>query len=131
MPNPLNDGLAQLFYAAGDAALQGDLKAISVCLESVKPLLSAIKERQEAESKKQKVYEVHLTSYGDRKINVIKELRTHIKGLGLKQAKEMAESAPTVALKTEHENVAVAFRQGLIAAGGTAEIRETVVSEAA
>jgi large subunit ribosomal protein L7/L12 len=38
-------------------------------------------------------FDVILASFGEKKINVIKEVRT-ITGLGLKEAKELVESAP-------------------------------------
>lgn len=45
----------------------------------------------EAEEKSE--YDVILESFGDRKINVIKEVKS-ITGMGLKEAKELVESAP-------------------------------------
>lgn len=40
-------------------------------------------------------FDVVLESFGEKKINVIKVLRKEVSGLGLKEAKEMVESAPT------------------------------------
>ena len=45
-------------------------------------------------------FTVTLTNAGDKKLNVIKEIRT-ITGLGLKEAKDLVEGAP----KTEKESV--------------------------
>ena len=39
-------------------------------------------------------FEIHLAAAGDKKINVIKEVRT-ITGLGLKEAKDLVEGAPS------------------------------------
>src|SRR5690606_12584617 len=39
-------------------------------------------------------FDVHLKSFGDKKINVIKAIREIIPGLGLKEAKTLVESAP-------------------------------------
>ena len=39
-------------------------------------------------------FEIHLAASGDKKINVIKEVRT-ITGLGLKEAKDLVEGAPS------------------------------------
>ena len=40
-------------------------------------------------------FDVELTEFGDKKLNVIKAIR-EITGLGLKEAKELVESAPKV-----------------------------------
>jgi large subunit ribosomal protein L7/L12 len=47
---------------------------------------------EQAEEKTE--FDVILTSFGDKKIQVIKEIRV-ITGLGLKEAKSLVESAPT------------------------------------
>ena len=39
-------------------------------------------------------FDVHLKSFGEKKINVIKAVRELIPGLGLKEAKTLVESAP-------------------------------------
>jgi large subunit ribosomal protein L7/L12 len=49
---------------------------------------------KEAEEEKQD-YEVVLTSFGDKKINVIKVVREVVEGLGLKEAKEMVDGVPS------------------------------------
>jgi large subunit ribosomal protein L7/L12 len=46
-----------------------------------------------AAAEEQTEFTVVLTSFGDKKINVIKEVRA-LTGLGLKEAKELVESAP-------------------------------------
>ena len=48
---------------------------------------------QEAVSEEKNEFDVILTSFGEKKINVIKEIRG-ITGLGLKEAKEFVESCP-------------------------------------
>ena len=47
----------------------------------------------EAVAEEQTEFDVILLSFGDKKIQVIKEVRT-ITGLGLKEAKDLVESAP-------------------------------------
>jgi large subunit ribosomal protein L7/L12 len=47
----------------------------------------------EAEEEKTE-FDVVLKSFGDKKINVIKTVRQLVPGLGLKEAKELVESAP-------------------------------------
>ena len=46
------------------------------------------------QAEEQTEFDLILTSFGDKKIQVIKEVRA-ITGLGLKEAKELVESAPT------------------------------------
>lgn len=48
-----------------------------------------------AEEEEQSEFDVELTEFGDKKLNVIKAIR-EITGLGLKEAKELVESAPKV-----------------------------------
>ena len=48
---------------------------------------------QEAATEEKNEFDVILTSFGEKKINVIKEIRG-ITGLGLKEAKEFVESCP-------------------------------------
>jgi large subunit ribosomal protein L7/L12 len=66
-------------------------------------------------------FNIVLKSFGDNKINVIKEVRT-ITGLGLKEAKDLVEGAP----KTLKEGVAKAeaeeIKKKLEAAGATVEL---------
>ena len=47
-----------------------------------------------AASEEKTEFELHLAASGDKKINVIKEVRT-ITGLGLKEAKDLVEGAPS------------------------------------
>jgi large subunit ribosomal protein L7/L12 len=67
-------------------------------------------------------FDVILTAHGDKKINVIKEVRA-ITGLGLKEAKDLVESPP----KPVKEGIAKAdaekIKAQLEAAGATVEIK--------
>ena len=67
-------------------------------------------------------FEVHLTSFGDKKIAVIKAVR-EVTSLGLKEAKDLVESAPTVVKegvsKEEAEEIKAKFEQ----AGAQADIK--------
>ena len=55
-------------------------------------LLGKLEDDAAAEEKTE--FTIHLASSGDKKINVIKEVRT-ITGLGLKEAKDLVEGAPS------------------------------------
>ncbi len=61
------------------------------------PVAAAAAAGPAAEAEEQTEFTVQLTSYGEKKIQVIKVVR-EITGLGLKEAKDLVESAP-VAVK--------------------------------
>lgn len=59
---------------------------------------------------------------GDKKINVIKEVRGFRPDLGLKEAKDLVEGAPSTVLTNVTEAEAKRYQSGLEAAGATAAI---------
>jgi large subunit ribosomal protein L7/L12 len=63
-----------------------------------------------------------LSSVGDKKINVIKEVRT-ITGLGLKEAKDLVEGAPKPVKEGLSKEDANKFAEMLKAAGATVELK--------
>ena len=67
-------------------------------------------------------FDVVLTAIGEKKINVIKEVRA-ITGLGLKEAKEFVESAPKTVKEGIPQEEADALKAKLEAVGATAEIK--------
>ena len=67
-------------------------------------------------------FDVILTSFGDKKINVIKEVRS-ITGLGLKEAKEAVESAPKAIKEGVAKEEAEEVKKKLEEAGASAEIK--------
>ena len=67
-------------------------------------------------------FDVVLTAIGEKKINVIKEVRA-ITGLGLKEAKEFVESAPKTVKEGLPQEEADALKAKLEAVGATAEIK--------
>ena len=67
-------------------------------------------------------FDVVLTSAGDKKINVIKEVRT-ITGLGLKEAKELVESAPKEVKQAVGKDEANEIKEKLEGAGATVELK--------
>jgi len=70
----------------------------------------------------QDAFEVMLTSVGDKKINVIKEVRA-ITGLGLKEAKDLVEAAPSSVKSDATKEEAEEIKSKLEAAGATAELK--------
>ena len=67
-------------------------------------------------------FDVILTSFGDKKINVIKEVRG-ITGLGLKEAKEFVESCPKAVKQGVSTEEAEEIKKKLEEAGASAEIK--------
>ncbi len=67
-------------------------------------------------------FDVILTGFGDKKINVIKEVRG-ITGLGLKEAKDLVEGAPKAVKEAVSKSEAEAIKAKLEAAGATIELK--------
>jgi len=67
-------------------------------------------------------FTVVLTSYGEKKINVIKEVRA-ITGLGLKEAKDVVESAPKAIKEDVNKDEAEELKKKLEGAGATVELK--------
>lgn len=67
-------------------------------------------------------FDVVLTAFGEKKINVIKEVRG-ITGLGLKEAKELVESAPKAVKEAVSKSEAEELKAKLEAAGATVELK--------
>ena len=67
-------------------------------------------------------FDVVLTSYGEKKINVIKEVRA-ITSLGLKEAKDLVEGVPNAVKEGCLKDEAEAIKSKLEAAGATVELK--------
>jgi len=67
-------------------------------------------------------FDVILVNAGDKKINVIKEVRA-ITGLGLKEAKDLVEGAPKPVKEGVSKEEAEKIKEVLTAAGATVEIK--------
>ena len=65
---------------------------------------------------------VELISVGDKKINVIKEVRA-MTGLGLKEAKDLVEGAPNIIKEDLTKDEAEKIKTKLEAAGATVELK--------
>ena len=73
-------------------------------------------------AEEQDAFNVILASFGEKKINVIKEVRV-ITGLGLKEAKDLVESAPAVVKEGVKKEEAEEFKKKLEEAGATVELK--------
>ena len=67
-------------------------------------------------------FDVILTGFGDKKLNVIKAIR-EITGLGLKEAKDMVEGAPKTVKEGASKEDAEKLKADLEAAGATVEVK--------
>lgn len=67
-------------------------------------------------------FNVVMTKAGENKINVIKAIRT-ITGLGLKEAKDLVESAPASVKEGVNKQTAADIKKQLEEAGATVEVK--------
>ena len=75
-----------------------------------------------AHAEEQSEFAIILTSAGDKKINVIKEIRTFTT-LGLKEAKDLVEGAPTQVKSGVNKKEAEEIKKKLEAAGAKVELK--------
>lgn len=76
----------------------------------------------EAEAEEKDTFDVVLASYGEKKINVIKEVRA-MTGLGLKEAKDLVEGAPKAVREGVNKDEAEELKKKLEDAGATVELK--------
>ncbi|WP_287962961.1 50S ribosomal protein L7/L12, partial [Alcanivorax sp.] len=75
-----------------------------------------------AAAEEQTEFDVVLSSFGDKKVGVIKAVR-EVTGLGLKEAKELVESAPAPVKEGATKDEAEEIKKKIEEAGGTAELK--------
>ena len=75
-----------------------------------------------AAAAEQTEFDVVLTAFGDKKIQVIKEVRA-ITGLGLKEAKALVEEVPKALKEGIEKDEAEAIKKQIEEAGGQAEVK--------
>ena len=86
------------------------------CCRRCRPLLRLLPVEEKTE------FTVVLTDAGDKKIDVIKEVRA-ITGLGLKEAKDLVEGAPKAVKEGVNKDDAEAMKKKLEAAGAKVELK--------
>ena len=86
------------------------------------PVAAAAPAADTAEVAEQDEFDVILVSYGEKKINVIKEVRA-VTSLGLKEAKDLVEAAPKAVKEGLKKEEAEEIKKKLEAAGATAELK--------
>ncbi|HUF43950.1 MAG TPA: 50S ribosomal protein L7/L12 [Aestuariivirgaceae bacterium] len=75
-----------------------------------------------AEAEEQTEFDVILAKFGEKKIEVIKEVRA-ITGLGLKEAKDLVEGAPKTVKEAVSKDEAAKLKAKLEAVGATVELK--------
>jgi len=75
-----------------------------------------------AAAEEQTEFAVHLTSAGDKKINVIKVVR-EVTSLGLKEAKDLVDGAPKVVKEGLTKDEAAAIKKKFDEVGATVEVK--------
>lgn len=76
----------------------------------------------EAAAEEQTEFDVILASFGDKKVGVIKAVR-EATGLGLKEAKDLVESAPAPIKEGVEKAEAEELKKKIEEAGGTVEVK--------
>jgi large subunit ribosomal protein L7/L12 len=76
----------------------------------------------EAAAEEQDEFDVVLTAAGDKKIQVIKEVRS-LTNLGLKEAKDLVDGAPNTIIEKASKEDANKAKEAIEAAGGTVELK--------
>jgi large subunit ribosomal protein L7/L12 len=75
-----------------------------------------------AAAEEKDAFDVVLAAAGDKKINVIKEVRA-VTGLGLKEAKDLVEGAPKTVKEGVNKEEAAKIKKLLEDAGATVELK--------
>ncbi len=92
-----------------------DVSAAAPVAAAAAPAAAAVAEEKDE-------FNIVLVSFGEKKINVIKEVRA-ITGLGLKEAKDLVESAPKAIKEGVDKEEAAALKAQLEGAGASVEVK--------
>ena len=98
------------------------IKAASPMAFAAMPMAGAATGAEAAPAEVKTEFDVVLTGFGDKKIQVIKVVR-ELTGLGLKEAKDLVEGVPKPVKEGVSKDEAAAMKKKLEDAGGTAEVK--------
>jgi large subunit ribosomal protein L7/L12 len=98
------------------------IKAAAPMAVAAMPMAGAAMGAEAAPAEEKTEFDVVLTSFGDKKIQVIKVVR-ELTGLGLKEAKDLVEGVPKPVKEGVSKEEAAAMKKKLEEAGGTVEIK--------
>ena len=98
------------------------IKAAAPMAMAAIPVGGAVAGAEAAPAEEKVEFDVILTGFGDKKIQVIKVVR-ELTGLGLKEAKDLVEGVPKPVKEGVSKDEAATMKKKLVDAGGTAEIK--------
>ena len=98
------------------------VKAAAPMAVAAMPMPGAIAGGEAAPAEEKTEFDVVLTSFGDKKIQVIKVVRD-LTGLGLKEAKDLVEGVPKPVKEGVSKEEAATMKKKLEEAGGTVEVK--------
>jgi large subunit ribosomal protein L7/L12 len=98
------------------------IKAAAPMAMAAIPGTGAVAGAEAAPAEEKVEFDVILTGFGDKKIQVIKVVR-ELTGLGLKEAKDLVEGVPKPVKEGVSKDEAATMKKKLQEAGGTAEIK--------
>ena len=98
------------------------VKAAAPMAVAAMPMGGAAAAGQAAPAEEKTEFDVILTGFGDKKIQVIKVVR-ELTGLGLKEAKDLVEGVPKPVKVAVSKEESATFKKKLEDAGGTVQIK--------
>lgn len=126
MPNLTNDELLDVFKEMTLLELSDFVKKFEDTFDvtAAAPVIAQmIDTAPTVEVEEQTEFDVILEAAGDKKIGVIKVVREIVSGLGLKEAKDLVDSAPKPILEQVTKDAADAARAKLEAAGAVITVK--------
>ncbi|MGD8840246.1 MAG: 50S ribosomal protein L7/L12 [Gammaproteobacteria bacterium] len=104
------------------AAMEEKFGVSAAAAVAAAPAAAAAGEADAGAAAEKDEFDVVLTGFGDKKVGVIKAVRA-ITGLGLKEAKDMVEGAPTPIKEGASKDEAEELKKQLEEAGGSVELK--------
>jgi len=98
------------------------VKAAAPMAVAAMPMPGAIAGGEAAPAEEKTEFDVVLTGFGEKKIQVIKVVR-ELTGLGLKEAKDLVEGVPKPVKEGVSKEEAATMKKKLEEAGGTVEVK--------
>ncbi len=98
------------------------IKAAAPMAMAAIPVAGAVAGAEAAPAEEKVEFDVILTGFGDKKIQVIKVVR-ELTGLGLKEAKDLVEGVPKPVKEGVSKDEAATMKKKLQEAGGTVEVK--------
>jgi large subunit ribosomal protein L7/L12 len=98
------------------------IKAAAPMAVAAMPMAGALAGGEAAAAEEKTEFDVVLTGFGDKKIQVIKVVR-ELTGLGLKEAKDLVEGVPKPVKEGVSKEDAATMKKKLEEAGGTVEVK--------